>query len=166
MGARLLTDMADAAISPGFDFNADWAVAVSTPTDAVDATVYAVDVTSGQTTAMLDGIGIDAAVSTPKVARSGPGALIVIDSFTEYAVHFLDFTQMADRVVDLTKGGSGVIAPDASASPPSTISTPAARPPSSTMPPAIKASPSPPAPSPGSDRFPLAHLNCLYQSDP
>jgi hypothetical protein len=113
-GVRLLTDLADAAVSPGFDFNADWAVAITTPSDTTDATAYAVNVTTGQTAAMIEGIGIDADVSPPQVARSGPGALLVIDSFTEYAVHFLDFAHLADRTVDLTKGGTGVIAPDAS----------------------------------------------------
>jgi hypothetical protein len=60
---------------------------------------------------MIEGITTDAAVSRVEIAPDGPGALVTIDSFTEFAVRYLDLEIGEDRSIDLMKGGSGVLSP-------------------------------------------------------
>ncbi|HQY30176.1 MAG TPA: hypothetical protein PK691_02760 [Thermomicrobiales bacterium] len=109
--ATLLTDLQDAVVSPGFAFHADVAVAWMAPTDLVSGRVKGVNLPTGKITTFLQAIESDAEVSQPMIAPFGPGALLTVDSFTEFAVHFLNFTDGSDQAVDLMKGGSAVIAP-------------------------------------------------------
>ncbi len=110
--ALLFDDLADAEVRPGFDFDANWAVATLGADAGNDGAVIAVDLINGETTRLIEGITTDAAVSSVQVAPNGPGALVTIDSFTEFAVHFLDLEIGEDRTVDLMKGGGGIVAPD------------------------------------------------------
>jgi hypothetical protein len=111
-GVTLLKELADAAVTPGFALDSDWAIAVRTVSDAVDGSVLAVNLKTTETIPMIEAITADAAVSNPMVAADGPGGMITIDSFSEYAVHFLDFEKGEDRSIDLMKGGTGILAPD------------------------------------------------------
>lgn len=111
--ALLFADLADAEVRPGFDFHSPWAVAAIGADELNDGAVIAADLVNGETTVLIEGITSDAAVGQVVVAPAGPGALVSIDSFTEFAVHFLDLELGADVAVDLMKGGSGVIAPTA-----------------------------------------------------
>ena len=109
--ALLFNDLADAEIRPGFDFHSDWAVATLGADAGNDGAVIAVDLVNGETTRLIEGITTDAAVGNVQVAPNGPGALVAIDSFTEFAVHFLDLEIGEDRTIDLMKGGGGIVSP-------------------------------------------------------
>ncbi len=110
-GALLFDELADAEVAPGFDFDAEWAVATTGASDLKTGTIYAVDLIAGETTAMVEGITTDAEVSKAEVAPNGPGALLSIDSFTEFSVKFLDLAIGEDRTIGLMKGGHGVLSP-------------------------------------------------------
>jgi hypothetical protein len=110
--AQLLTGLAETSIYPGFEFHADWAVAMP-PVDLVnERAIKVADVTTGVVRPSIAGLTSDAEVTGPIIAPNGEAALVQIDSFTELTVHYLRFDQLRDVRVDLMKGGTGVIAPD------------------------------------------------------
>jgi hypothetical protein len=113
--ARLLAGLTDFQIFPGFEFNAGHALGLPPIETTGEGTVMAIDLTNGLAAPLISGITGDAELTGPVVAGSGNAALLKIDSFTELAVHYFRLDQPGDIRVDLTKGGSGVIAPDGDA---------------------------------------------------
>lgn len=113
--AELMTELAEAVVHPGFDFASQWSLALPSVDPTAATTVKAVDLATGTVTPLISGLTSDAALTGPVFARNGTAALLQIDSFTELAVHYLRLDDPRDVAVDLMKGGSGVIAPDASA---------------------------------------------------
>src|SRR6478672_8040456 len=110
--SRLLDDLTDAVILPGFDFHAAWALALPPASTGEPTAVKSIDLATGNVTTLIPNITSDAQLSGELVAPSGNAALLTIDSFTELAVHYLRLEMPKDIPVDLMKGGSGVISPD------------------------------------------------------
>ena len=110
--AQLLTGLAETSIYPGFEFHADWAVAMPPVDLENERAIKVVNVSTGVVRPMITGLTSDAEITGPIIAPNGEAALVQIDSFTELAVHYLRFDQLRDIQVDLMKGGTGVIAPD------------------------------------------------------
>jgi hypothetical protein len=110
--AKLLPAITNAVVSPGFDFHAAWALAL--PPIATDAavTVNAVDLATGVVSTLISGLTNDAEISAQSIAPSGNAAVLTIDSFTEFAIHYLRLDQPDNLSIDIMKGGSAVIAPD------------------------------------------------------